>query len=47
LSTPNFGTLSRYRIGFLPFIFLLIGIENPLLRWVTSKIQRYVDHLVP
>lgn len=47
LSTPNFGTLSRYRIGFLPFFFLLIGIENPLLRWVTSKIQRYVDHLVP
>jgi hypothetical protein len=47
LSTPNFGTLSRYRVGFLPFFFLLIGLENPLLRWVTVKLQRYVDHLVP
>ncbi len=24
LSTPNFGTLSRYRIGFLPFFFFLL-----------------------
>lgn len=24
LSTPNFGTLSRYRIGFLPFIFFIL-----------------------
>ena len=24
LSTPNFGTLSRYRIGFLPFLFCLL-----------------------
>jgi hypothetical protein len=31
LSTPNFGTLSRYRIGFLPFFVLLLTIENPLI----------------
>ena len=24
LSTPNFGTLSRYRVGFLPFLFFLL-----------------------
>ncbi|MEQ8364076.1 MAG: hypothetical protein RH948_14485 [Cyclobacteriaceae bacterium] len=25
LSTPNFGTLSRYRVGFLPFFFFLLS----------------------
>lgn len=24
LSTPNFGTLSRYRVGFLPFLYFLL-----------------------
>lgn len=37
LSTPNFGTLSRYRVGFLPFLLLLISIENPLLGWISHK----------
>ena len=40
LSTPNFGTLSRYRISFLPFLFLLITIENPLVKKVSALIQR-------
>lgn len=40
LSTPNFGTLSRYRISFLPFFFLLITIENPLVKRVLALIQR-------
>jgi hypothetical protein len=31
LSTPNFGSLSRYRIGFLPFFTFLIAYRNPLL----------------
>lgn len=30
ISTPNFGTLVRYRIGFLPFLLLLI-INQPLI----------------
>jgi hypothetical protein len=30
LSTPNFGTLSRYRIGFLPVFCFLIFYNNPL-----------------
>ena len=34
LSTPNFGTLSRYRIGFLPVFCFLLFYENPLwTRW--------------
>jgi hypothetical protein len=40
LSTPNFGTLSRYRISFLPYLFLLITIENPLIRKLSLIIQR-------
>jgi len=32
LSTPNFGTLSRYRIGMLPFFAMAILHVNPLLR---------------
>ncbi|MDH5474153.1 MAG: hypothetical protein OEX22_00525 [Cyclobacteriaceae bacterium] len=31
LSTPNFGTLSRYRISFLPFLVVLLSYNNPLL----------------
>ncbi|HEY9047977.1 MAG TPA: hypothetical protein VIN08_18855 [Ohtaekwangia sp.] len=40
LSTPNFGTLSRYRVGFLPFFFLLITINNPLLNKLCAFVQR-------
>ncbi len=36
LSTPNFGSLSRYRIGFLPFFVFIICISNPLV----SRIQK-------
>lgn len=36
LSTPNFGTLSRYRIGFLPVFCFLLFDQNPL--W--SKVLR-------
>jgi hypothetical protein len=31
LSTPNFGTLSRYRIGFLPFLVFALAYRNPLI----------------
>ncbi|NOS92429.1 MAG: hypothetical protein HOP30_10940 [Cyclobacteriaceae bacterium] len=31
LSTPNFGTLSRYRIGFLPFFIFIIWQGNPFI----------------
>ncbi len=36
LSTPNLGTLARYKVMFLPFLILLIMIDNPIVK----KIQR-------
>lgn len=36
LSTPNFGTLIRYRVGFLPFFVLLI-VNRPFLTKPLSK----------
>ncbi|HOX81543.1 MAG TPA: hypothetical protein PLS08_00835 [Chryseolinea sp.] len=36
LSAPNFGTLARYKVGFLPFFILLISVGNPLLNRVFS-----------
>lgn len=37
LSTPNFGTLSRYRVGFLPFLVFILLYQNPLLRQIEMK----------
>ncbi|MBL7850131.1 MAG: hypothetical protein JNN04_04460 [Cyclobacteriaceae bacterium] len=38
LSTPNFGTLSRYRIGALPVLLLLcLSPSTPLGRWLSSR----------
>jgi hypothetical protein len=36
LSTPNFGTLSRYRVGFLPFFVLLVLKDHPVFRLFKS-----------
>jgi hypothetical protein len=46
LSTPNFGTLSRYRVGFLPFFILLITYDNTLLKTVAGVIERRFPWLV-
>jgi hypothetical protein len=37
LSTPNLGTLSRYRVGFLPFLIFMIAYRNPLVDWTVKK----------
>ena len=37
LSTPNLGTLSRYRVGFLPFLIFIISYRNPLLGYLTNR----------
>jgi hypothetical protein len=37
LSTPNFGTLSRYRVGFLPFFVFVIAYRNPIIEWLFNK----------
>ena len=45
LSTPNFGTLSRYRAGFIPFLVLVLCLENPLIsrlmrsKWMTNLVR--------
>jgi hypothetical protein len=39
LSTPNFGTLSRYRVGFLPFLIFVFSLRNPLLNYLTRRIS--------
>jgi len=39
LSTPNLGTLSRYRVGFLPFFTFIISYRNPLLQYLFARIS--------
>ncbi len=36
LSSPNFGTLSRYRVGFLPFFVFLVTAQHPWLLKMAS-----------
>ncbi|MEQ1587310.1 MAG: hypothetical protein ABL895_15580 [Cyclobacteriaceae bacterium] len=37
LSTPNLGTLSRYRIGFTPFLVFIASYRNPLLHYLFDR----------
>lgn len=39
LSTPNLGTLSRYRIGFVPFLVFVVSYRNPLLHYLFDRIN--------
>ncbi len=39
LSTPNMGTLSRYRVGFLPFFIFIISYRNPLLTYFSHRVR--------
>ncbi|MDN5212302.1 hypothetical protein QQ020_09590 [Fulvivirgaceae bacterium BMA12] len=39
LSSPNFGTLVRYKIAFLPFFIYLITINNPLVDGAINMIR--------
>ncbi len=39
LSTPNLGTLSRYRVGFLPFLIFIISYRNPLLGYLSNRMK--------
>ncbi len=38
LSTPNFGSLVRYKVGFLPVFLLLITIRNPLIKRLNDRL---------
>ena len=41
LSTPNFGTLSRYRVGYLPFFACLVMFDNPLIRKLEVLLKKW------
>jgi len=36
LSTPNLGSLARYKVGFLPFLIFILSYTNPLIHYVLS-----------
>lgn len=38
LSTPNFGTLTRYKVGFLPYFIYIISVENRAVKWLNQKL---------
>ncbi|MEL7001442.1 MAG: hypothetical protein AAFN93_01775 [Bacteroidota bacterium] len=38
LSTPNFGTLTRYKVGFLPYLVYIISVENGLVKRLNEKL---------
>jgi hypothetical protein len=40
LSTPNFGTLARYKIGFQPFLVFMLLAENSALNWMKLKLNK-------
>lgn len=45
LSTPNMGTLSRYRVGFLPFFVVMICYNNPVFLSLSRILQRSIASL--
>lgn len=46
LSTPNLGTLVRYRVGFLPFLVFLTLYRNNCLDAIAKNFQRFFYRLV-
>jgi hypothetical protein len=46
LSSPNLGTLARYRIGFLPFLVFVLVYQNPLINYISGIAQRFYLRLV-
>ena len=45
LSAPNFGTLARYKVGYLPIMILLITYKNPLVAFLKSKFMGKVEDI--
>lgn len=43
LSAPNFGTLSRYRSGYIPFFALVVLCSSPVLEYVERSWRRLVN----
>lgn len=38
MSAPNFGSLVRYKMGFLPFLLLLILWNHPFIIWLQARV---------
>lgn len=43
LSTPNLGTLSRYRIGFSPFYIFAIVYQNPVIKYFAKQFRFFKE----
>ena len=43
-SAPNFGTLSRYRSGYISFFVFIILCNNPLVQYLERSFPRLVSH---
>ena len=46
ISTPNIGTLVRYRIGFLPFLIFILVYRNPFFLQIIKSAERLFVRLV-
>jgi hypothetical protein len=46
LSTPNFGTLIRYRVGFLPFFIFLTASSSPIFNLIINLLSSIWQKLV-
>ncbi|GCC52903.1 hypothetical protein SanaruYs_31430 [Chryseotalea sanaruensis] len=46
LSTPNFGTLIRYRVGFLPFFIFLTASSSPIFNLIINLLSSIRQKLV-
>jgi hypothetical protein len=38
IASPNWGSLARYKIGYLPFLILLLSIRNPFINLISKKL---------
>ncbi len=47
LSSPNFGTLVRYKIAFLPFFIYLISVNNPIIDKALNRLKPLLNPAPP
>lgn len=43
ISTPNFGSLSRYRISFLPVLIILISHNSLIFEWLDKMNSKFIN----
>ena len=41
LSTPNLGTLARYKVGFQPFLVFILLANNVVIDWIILRLDRF------